>query len=501
MQLMSRRRVTTVTAGLMLSLFLASMETTVVATAMPTIVGQLGGMAIYSWAFSAYMLAATTTVPIYGKLSDLFGRRRVYAFAMGLFLAGSLLCATARTMPQLVTFRAVQGLGAGGLIPLVFIMIGDLFTFEQRARIQGLFSGVWGVSSILGPLLGGFLVDRVNWQWIFYLNLIPGLVAATLVWAGWRDAAREPGATAAAVDYAGAGLLTAGVVALLLGLSDPGTFSSWGLLFAALLLFALLAWVEKRAADPVLPLRLFRDRLFAVGCVHGLFSGWALFGSVAFVPLYVQTVMGTSATTAGSTLTPLLLAWVTSSILGSRLLLRVGYRGLAMAGTSLLALGAFLLWQISISGGQVNLMIALALMGIGMGLSIPAYLIAMQSSVRRSVLGTATSTLQFSRSIGGTLGVSIMGASLSLRLVSALNKAGLDPGTVSLDRLLDPLARSTSGGAVDQSLRALLGGAIQGVFIIAFVAAALSLAATALAPGGRIAQLAARRAEAESLGS
>ena len=212
---MSRKRIMVVTVGVMLSLFMASMESTVIATAMPTIIGQLGGLEHYSWVFSAFMLASTATVPLYGKLSDLFGRRRLYLFAMGLFLLGSALSGQARNMTELIIFRAIQGLGAGGVQPLAFIMVGEMFSLEQRARMQGLFSGVWGVSSIVGPLLGGFLVDQLSWRWVFYVNVIPGLLAAALVALAWRDQIHHH--ETPVVDYAGAGLLTASVVALLFG--------------------------------------------------------------------------------------------------------------------------------------------------------------------------------------------------------------------------------------------------------------------------------------------
>ncbi len=493
---MSRRRVAVVTIGVMLSLFLAAMEATVVATAMPTIVSQLGGLSIYSWVFSAYMLASTTTVPLFGKLSDLYGRRPIYVVAMMLFLTGSLLCGRAQSMGQLITFRALQGLGAGGLLPLAFIIVGDLFTFEQRARMQGLFSGVWGVSSIVGPLLGGFLVDQVSWHWVFFINVPPGLLAGALVWLAWVDRQRADGVARPAVDFAGAGLLTAAVIALLLGLFELGTSTSWALLALAAALFAALAWAERRAADPILPLPLFRDRMFAVACAHGMLAGWAMFGSTAFVPLFVQAVLGTSATAAGATLTPLMLGWVGASIIGSRLLLHIGYRTLAMIGMVMLTLGTFLMTRIGMGATQFSLMVNVALMGIGMGLSVPAFLIAVQSAVPRRVLGTATSTVQFSRSIGGVLGVSVMGAFLSLRLAALLRAAGLDPAAVDLNSLLDPLARA-SAGALDEALRRALAGAIQGVFAIALGAAALGLVATTLAPAGRIAQLADRRAQVE----
>ncbi|MDR7522814.1 MAG: MDR family MFS transporter [Armatimonadota bacterium] len=483
-----------ITLGVMLSLFLASMEATVVATGMPTIVGQLGGLDIYSWVFSAYMLAATATVPIFGKLSDLYGRRPVYLVAMGLFLAGSLLCGLAQSMAQLIAFRIVQGLGAGGVLPLAFVIVGALFSFEQRARIQGVFAGVWGISSIVGPLLGGFLVDQVSWRWIFYINLVPGLLAAALIWFVWVDEARPAGAVS--VDYAGAILLSMGVAALLLGLFEVRTTAGRLLLVLAAGALALLWRVERAAVDPVLPLRLFHDRLFAAASAHGVLAGCAVFGGVAFVPLFVQAVMGASATAAGATLMPLMLGWVTASIIGSRLLLVVGYRLVAVTGMASLTIGTFLMAQIGEQTGHGFLLASLALMGIGMGLSVPSLMIAVQTAVARHDLGTATSTLQFMRSIGGAVGVSVMGLVLSLRLAGALAAAGTDPAAVSLNRLLDPLVRTSAAAGLDAVLRTALAGAIRGVFIIAFVTAAAGLAATALAPRGRIAQLAAARAEA-----
>lgn len=483
---MSRRRLIVITAGLMLSLFMSSTESTIVATAMPTIVSQLGGFSAYSWVFSAFMLASTTTVPIFGKLSDLYGRRPVYLVAMLLFLTGSLLCGLSQSMTQLIIFRVVQGLGAGGLLPLVFTIIGDIFTLEQRARMQGLFSGVWGVSSIVGPLLGGFLVDQVSWHWIFYINIVPGLLALALVWMAWSDVPRAKDAPRPAVDYWGAALLSAAVVVLLLGLFDLGTTTSWLLLAASVALFVALLVAERRAADPILPLPLFRDRLFLVACLHGILAGWTVFGSTSFVPLFAQAVLGTSATAAGATLTPQLLAWVFASIIGSRLLLRFGYRPLALLGMVLLTTGAFLLSRVSVGASQIAMMVYLGLMGAGMGLSIPAFLIAVQSSVQRSKLGAATSTLQFSRSIGGTLGVSVMGAMLSIWLNHALTAAGLGSAGISVQTLVDPIASANQ--SLEGPLRTALAGAMQGVFVIALVGAALGLLATFFAPRGMIAQ-------------
>ncbi len=471
--------------GLMLSLFLASMESTVIATAMPTIVGDLGGLDRYSWAFSIYLLASTTTVPLFGKLSDVYGRTSTYLTAMGLFLVGSLLCGFAQSMNQLIGFRAVQGIGAGGLLPLTFIIIGDSFTIAERTRVQGFFSSVWGVSSIAGPLLGGFLVDAVAWPWVFFVNLVPGGFAALLVWSVLKG--RRPSGLRPRVDYAGAALLTGGLIALLLGLFALGTPPGWLLLGLALLLFVGLVLIERRAADPIVPLALFRERLFSVACLHGLLAGCALFGSTAFVPLFVQASAGTSATVAGATLTPMLLAWVGTSIVSSRLLLRVNYRSLALTGMVLLTLGSLLLWRLTGTGRPTGLVLSTALMGSGMGLSIPAFLIAVQSSVSRTVLGAATSSLQFSRSIGGTIGVSVMGVVLSSRLAAALTAAGLDPTSITLDRLLDPMQHGTSPS--DTALRSALVEGMAGVFLIALIAAAAGLIATALAPGGNVTQL------------
>lgn len=482
---MSRQRTIFATVGVMLSLFMASMESTVIATAMPTIVSQLGGLAIYSWVFSVYMLTSTTTVPVYGKLSDIFGRRPVFAVAMALFLVGSVLCGTAQSMGQLIAYRAIQGLGAGGVMPLAFIIVGDIFSFEQRARMQGLFSGVWGVSSIVGPLLGGFLVDQISWHWVFYVNVLPGIIAALVVWFALQDRHVDK-STKPVIDYAGAFLLTAGVATLLLGLFEVSTLWGRSLLAVSVALFVALFWVERRAVDPVLPLPLFRERIFATATGHAVLTGWAMFGSLSFVPLFVQAVLGTNATQAGTTLSPMLLGWVVASIIGSRALLYMSYRNIALLGTVLLTLGAYLMTRANSEVTQLQLMINLGLMGVGMGFAVSPFLIAVQSHVGRRNMGAATSTLTFSRSIGGTLGVSIMGAVLSSRLASRLIEAGIDPATVSLNSLLDPLARNEAATGLNDTLRNALGTSIQSVFVIAFIASVLALVVCALAPGGRI---------------
>ena len=483
---MSQNRLRLITLGILLSIFLASVEGTIVSTAMPTIVSQLGGLSIYSWVFAMYMLTSTTTVPIYGKLSDVFGRKQVFLVAMVLFLAGSVLCGLATSMEQLIFFRAVQGIGAGGVLPLTFTIIGDLFSFEQRARMQGLFSGVWGVSSIIGPLIGGFLVDQISWQWVFYINLLPGVIAMALVWFPWKNSASRKN-TMPAIDVAGAGLLTIGIICLLLGLDELGQARGGLLLGTSAILFGALAWVERRAADPILPLRLFRDRLFTISILHGILSGWAMFGSLTYVPLFVQAVLGTSATQAGFTLTPQSLAWTFASILAGYLLLKVGYRSLALTGMVLLAAGAFFMTQIGTHTSYGLLMFYLAIMGLGMGLSFPAFLIAVQSHVQKKDLGTATSTLQFSRSIGGTLGVSVMGVALTSKLASRLADLGVDPGSVSIDSLLETTSQASA--AFTGPIREALAAATAYLFLIAFGVALLGLVVVMFTPPGKIAHL------------
>jgi EmrB/QacA subfamily drug resistance transporter len=491
------RRTMVIVAGIMLSLFMASMEGTVIATAMPTIAAQLGGLDIYSWAFSAYMLTSTCTVPVYGKLSDIYGRRIIYAIGMGLFLIGSVLCGMAQSMEQLIFFRAVQGIGAGGVMPLAFIIIGDIFTFEQRARMQGFFSGVWGVSSIIGPVLGGFLVDQASWHWVFFINVLPGIVALGLVWFSFQDQiTRKEGV---AIDYSGAAILIASVVVLLLALNDLSSPLGMGLLALAVTLFIILWFVERRAADPVLPLSLYRNRLFTTATLHGVLSGWAMFGSLSYVPLFVQLVMGRSATEAGTTITPMMLGWVAASIIGGRLLLKMGYRTLALIGMALLTFGSFMVSQSGTEVSRSLVMVYLTMMGVGMGLSVPSFLIAVQSSVEKRNLGTATSTLQFSRSMGGTLGVSVMGAYLTMRLVNALAAAGLDPNVVSLDSMVQQA--ESAAVTVTGPMREAVAVAIEGVFVLAFIAAGLGLIATAFAPAGRIGQLNKPQAQGEEAGA
>jgi EmrB/QacA subfamily drug resistance transporter len=406
--------------GVMLSVFLAAMESTVVATAMPRVVESLGGVQIYSWVFSGFLLTSTVTMPLWGRLSDLLGRRPIFLTGLTIFLVGSALSGAAQNMGQLIGFRMLQGLGAGSLMTLGMTIVGELFGLEQRAKMQGYVSGVWGVASLLGPLLGGLLTDHASWRWVFYINLPFGALAMLLLHGALPEGQRRPHR----LDYAGVALFSAGVSALLFGIMEAGGVGRWTgidvllpLGVAATALGAFIA-VERQASEPIVPLRLFRHRMVTAASVNGLLSGMAMFGAISFVPLFLQHVSGMSATAAGFVLTPFVLGWVAMSIISARLVLRLGYRILVVSGMACLALAFLMLARWSPGLTQAVAMRDALVGGIGMGLTFVPMLIAVQSAVPRADLGSATSMTQFSRTIGGALGLSVMGAVMIRRLAA-----------------------------------------------------------------------------------
>ena len=333
--MISGRRRRAITAGLLLGMALAALEATVVGTAMPTVIATLGGLAHYSWVFAAYLLTSTASVPLWGRLSDLYGRRRLYLAGIFVFIAGSALSGAATTMTQLIVFRAIQGLGAGALIPLSMTIIGELYTLRERARVQALFSSVWGLASIAGPLVGGYVTDALSWRWVFYLNLPFGVLGAVVIALAYPAMAHP---ASARMDWMGAVLLFSGVTALLIALGGATTaVVPW--LAAAAVLLAVFVLVARRTADPILPLDLFRLRIVSRSLAVVFMTGMAMFGAIAFVPLFVQGVMGGTATQAGQVLTPLFLGWVGMSVVGARLTARIDYRIVAVAGNALLLAG------------------------------------------------------------------------------------------------------------------------------------------------------------------
>jgi EmrB/QacA subfamily drug resistance transporter len=407
---LARRRA--ITAGLLLGMSLGALEATVVGTAMPTVIATLGGLAHYSWVFSAYLLTSTASVPIWGRLSDLYGRRRMYLLGVVIFLAGSTISGASTTMAQLIGARALQGLGGGAIIPLSMTIVGELYSLTERAKTQALFSGVWGVASIAGPLVGGYITDALSWRWVFYINLPFGLLAFAVIAIAYPARLTT---TTVRVDWAGAALMFSGVTALLVALGgNTGAAATW--LVAALVLLVAFAWVERRAQDPILPIDLFRMPLIACTNLVAFLVGASMFGAIAFIPLFVQGVLGGSATQAGQVLTPLFLGWVTSSVIAARLTVRLGYRRVAVGGSILLMAGCLGLALLSADSSRTHLLLACFTMGFGMGFSMISMLLAVQHGVERSHLGMATSLNQFSRSIGASAGVAAMGALMSRAL-------------------------------------------------------------------------------------
>jgi EmrB/QacA subfamily drug resistance transporter len=424
---MDERRRRLIVLGVMLSIFLAAMESTVVSTAMPRVVASLGGIEMYSWVFSGFLLTSTVTMPVWGRLSDLLGRRRVFLGGLTLFLAGSALSGLAQSMAQLIAFRMLQGLGAGSLMTIGMTIIGELFRLERRAKMQGYISGVWGVASLCGPLIGGLLTDHASWRWVFYINLPFGAVAMAFIAAGLRDHARER--PRPVIDYAGLGLFAAGVSGLLLGVLEAGRVARWTgadvvvPLAIAVAALATFVAVERRVAEPMVPLRLFGVRMVLAASVTGFLAGMAMFGAISFVPLFLQSVSGMSATAAGVVLIPFVLGWVAMSIVSARLVLRIGYRTVVAAGMVCLTLAFLLLSRWSESLTQGIAMRDALLGGVGMGLTMVPMLIAVQSAVARADLGMATSMLQFFRTLGGAIGLSVMGTVMAWRLSMGLGRA------------------------------------------------------------------------------
>jgi EmrB/QacA subfamily drug resistance transporter len=462
----SLRRRRAITAGLLLGMSLGALEATVVGTAMPTVIATLGGLAHYSWVFSAYLLTSTASVPIWGRLSDLYGRRRMYVTGIVIFLIGSMLSGAATSMTMLIVARAIQGLGTGAIIPLSMTIIGELYTLSERARTQALFSGVWGVASVAGPLIGGYITDALSWRWVFYLNLPFGLMCMTVILFAYPPIRR---AGAVRVDWMGAGLLFAGISALLLALGANAGAATWWFAAGALVLLAGFVAAERRSSDPILPIDLVRNPLIARTTLVVFLVGMALFGAIAFIPLFVQGVMGATATQAGQVLTPLFLGWVVMSIGAARFTVRLGYRKLAITGSLLMTAGFVGLAGVGADSPRTAVLAAGLFIGSGMGLSMLSLLLAVQHGVARSHLGLATSLNQFSRSVGAAVGVAAMGALMTRQL------AGMSiPGGVE--------SLAATGAMLTGPARLQFATALHHVFVAGSVLAGGSLVAALFLP-------------------
>ena len=456
--------------SLLLSISMAAMEMTVVSTAMPTVVGDLGGIHYYSWVFTAYLLTSTATVPLYGKLADLYGRKPVLLAGIAVFLAGSMASGLAGSIGALIAFRAVQGLGAGAMQPTTLTIVGDIYNLEERARMQGVFGAVWGVAGLVGPLLGGIIVKYLSWRWVFFINVPAGIAAAALLVGALHENVEH---RRHSLDWAGSALLTFGLTALLIGVQG-GRASAVGLPLAAVSL-GIFFFVERRAPEPVLPLDLFRQRVMAVATTSGALVGAGMISMVTYVPLYVQGVLGGSPTEAGSAITPMVIGWPIASAISGRALPRVGFRILVRSGLIISAVAAVALALLLRPGASLHVPQALsALFGIGLGFANTALLIAVQTSVEWRQRGVATASTMFARTIGGTLAVGVLGALLSAALSS-------DPSLPAdaADRILGPHHGAGLDpavlGALSLSLQSGLGTVFWAIAAIATGSAITSL--------------------------
>ena len=497
------------TIGVMLALLLAALDQTIVGTALPRIVADLNGLDRYSWLITGYLVASTVVVPIAGKLGDLFGRKPFLIAGMIGFVAASALCGVAQDMTQLIVFRIIQGLFGGMLFASAFTVLGDIYSPAERARIQGLFGAVFGLSSIVGPVVGGFLTDNLGWRWVFYVNLPVGLLGVLVVAgflpfvrtrASWRD-----------IDFIGSGALAAGLIPVLVALSvakDQGwtSFEVLGLLGFGLGMLVAFFIIEQRVKEPIVPFSLFKNRAFAVSMVVGFFAALGMFGMIIFVPLELQGVLGVSVTNSGLLLTPMMLGLIVSSVLTGQLIPRIKhshYRG--TIGVALMMVGIYLLAQTTAASTQMSVTIDIVMVGLGLGATMPLYINAVQSALPQRYLGVGTSQIQFWRNVGGTVSSAVLGSILAQRLpgaiASEIAKLHLPAAFTSVlgksagnpNQLLDPAQIAATKAKLptqlaplyDQAMHAVrnaLALTLHDLFLIAIALSAIALIATLFMP-------------------
>ncbi|MDB5084562.1 MAG: disulfide bond formation protein DsbA [Bacilli bacterium] len=480
---------TMVTVAMLVAILLVAIDVTVVSTAMPRIVTELSGLSFISWVFAIYTLTTAVTTPIYGKLSDLFGRKSIFIIGVTLFVIGSMLSGAAHTMSQLIWFRAFQGIGAGAVMPVTFTIIGDLFPGEQRAKMQGVFSAVWGVAGLLGPLIGGLFVDKLSWRWIFYINLPVGIVSILLVALFLHEKFEK---RSKHIDYLGALTFTVGISALLYALLNGGVKYAWNSivilsLFAIAIVFVLLfIWVESRSKEPMLPLSLFKMRVIAVSNIIGFLSSGVLMGVTVYLPMWIQILLGHSATSSGLTLMPMSIAWPLGATFAGRYMYKIGSKTTAMLGAILITAGSA--WLLAVQLGSpywyfVGLMVVL---GLGMGYATTPTTVLIQSAVGWEMRGAATASNTFTRSLGQTVGVAIFGTLFNTSFANyAMNQFHASWSAGNTNNLLSPGAAANMSPQMMQVIHESLAHGLHAVFVVVFVIGVANLVATFALPSHR----------------
>ena len=485
---LSKKRIYLTTAGAISGMFLAALDSTIVATAMPTIIGDLHGIDHYAWVFTAYLLAEIASIPLWGRLADMYGRKKIFLLGMVIFLAGSVFCGVSTSMLQLILFRAVQGVGAGCLLPVAQTIVADLYTLEQRAKLSAVMSAVFGFSSVVGPLIGGFITDQLSWHWVFFVNLPIGIAAFILVKTVMIEPITERHRHR--LDWLGMGTLLGWTILLVFALEMGGRDYAWGspvivgaFVGSAILLVAFIV-AERRAAEPLIPFNLFRVPALRASSVISVPLGMVMFAIVSFLPLFVVVVLQSSATDAGRVLTPMMLAVVIGSAIGSPVVLRIGYRLMCVASFAFLLIGTAMLTTVGVGSSQLFVSVAMVCIGTGMGFGFIATMLASQNSVDLPRMGVATGLVNFTRQLGGVFGVAIAAALMLTTLTDRLSD--LFPGTtIKAASLLSPQAASRFPAETQDLVRGAFADALHVVFVAALVIVLLGMLTVALMPGGK----------------
>ena len=419
-----RRQLLITFAGVMLAMFLSSLDQTVVGTALPQIITDLGGFAHYTWVATAYMITSTIAMPITGKLTDMYGRKWFYIAGISIFMLGSLLCGLSQTMTQIIAFRGFQGLGAGIMMANAFIVVGDLFPPAERGKYQGLVAGVFGLSSIIGPTLGGFITDNISWHWVFWVNIPLGVLILGLFVFFFPHI--RPAEVKHKIDYPGMITLVLAVVTTMLALTWGGVERPWlsaeiiGMFAFSAVMIVLFVIIERRSAEPIIPMWIFKNQIISLSTFIIFITGFGMFGGIVFIPLFFQGVLGQSATASGSFLTPMMLGMVAGSVISGQMLSRAGghYKLMGIVGLAIMAVGMLLLSWMSAETSNARAVANIVVIGFGLGITMPLYIIAIQNAIPYAVLGIATSSAAFFRSIGGAFGLAIFGSVMNNRFAS-----------------------------------------------------------------------------------